>query len=105
MAHRVEEFGRHGASPARVHVQWTSVGLEKFATICRASDIRFFFEPRGGRTSKAGGRVRDGRTWEEFPQRTPQPDRETAATRLTVSLEDEGDARVDANCASARSRM
>jgi len=31
----------------------------------------FFFKQVGGRTPKAGGRELDGRTWDEFPTRTP----------------------------------
>ena len=30
-------------------------------------DVPFFFKQWGGRTPKAGGRVLDGRTWDEFP--------------------------------------
>lgn len=33
-----------------------------------AADVAFFFKQWGGRTPKAGGRVLDGRTWQEYPQ-------------------------------------
>lgn len=36
---------------------------------CRASDVAFFFKQWGGRTPKAGGRMLDGETWDEMPQR------------------------------------
>lgn len=36
---------------------------------CLTAGVRFFFKQWGGRTPKAGGRVLDGRTWDEQPQR------------------------------------
>jgi protein gp37 len=35
---------------------------------CMAANVAFFFKQWGGRTPKAGGRVLDGRTWDEMPQ-------------------------------------
>jgi protein gp37 len=32
-----------------------------------AAGVKFFFKQWGGRTSKAGGRELDGRTWDEYP--------------------------------------
>jgi protein gp37 len=37
---------------------------------CRAAGVAFFFKQWGGRTPKAGGRLLDGRTWDEFPTST-----------------------------------
>jgi protein gp37 len=34
---------------------------------CLASGIAFFFKQWGGRTPKSGGRVLDGRTWDQMP--------------------------------------
>ena len=34
---------------------------------CSAAGIPFFFKQVGGRTPKAGGRLLDGRTWDELP--------------------------------------
>jgi protein gp37 len=34
---------------------------------CLGADIPFFFKQWGGRTPKSGGRLLDGRTWDEFP--------------------------------------
>lgn len=34
---------------------------------CTDQQIPFFFKQVGGRTPKAGGRILDGRTWDEFP--------------------------------------
>ena len=33
----------------------------------READVAFFFKQWGGRYSKAGGRILDGRTWDEMP--------------------------------------
>ena len=37
---------------------------------CVALDVPFFFKQWGGRTPKAGGRLLDGRTWNEIPGTT-----------------------------------
>jgi protein gp37 len=37
---------------------------------CGQAGTAFFFKQWGGRTSKSGGRVLDGRTWDEFPHRS-----------------------------------
>jgi protein gp37 len=34
---------------------------------CVGLGVAFFFKQVGGRTPKAGGRLLDGRTWDEFP--------------------------------------
>ncbi|MEH2265061.1 DUF5131 family protein [Nostoc sp.] len=34
---------------------------------CQAAEVPFFFKQIGGRTSKAGGRLLDGRIWDEMP--------------------------------------
>ncbi|HEX8683313.1 MAG TPA: phage Gp37/Gp68 family protein [Ardenticatenaceae bacterium] len=39
---------------------------------CKVAGVAFFHKQWGGRTSKAGGRLLDGRTWDEYPQ-TLQP--------------------------------
>ncbi len=36
---------------------------------CQRAGVPFFFKQWGGRTPKSGGRLLDGRTWDEFPQR------------------------------------
>jgi protein gp37 len=39
---------------------------------CQDESVAFFFKQWGGRTSKTGGRVLDGRTWSQLPHR-PDP--------------------------------
>jgi protein gp37 len=41
---------------------------------CRNSQVAFFFKQWGGRFPKAGGRLLEGRTWDEFPARMPVPE-------------------------------
>lgn len=36
---------------------------------CRTAGVSFFFKQWGGRTPKSGGRLLDGRTWDEMPRR------------------------------------
>jgi protein gp37 len=35
---------------------------------CAQEDVAFFFKQWGGRTPKAGGRLLDGRTWDDLPE-------------------------------------
>jgi protein gp37 len=37
---------------------------------CLRESVAFFHKQWGGRTSKAGGRLLDGRTWDQYPQRS-----------------------------------
>lgn len=46
---------------------------------CGAAGAPFFFKQIGGRTSKAGGRLLDGRTWDEFPEAMARNDGAQAA--------------------------
>lgn len=39
---------------------------------CRSAKVAFFFKQWGGRTPKAGGRLLDGRTWDEMPRPLPK---------------------------------
>ncbi|MGI9000770.1 MAG: DUF5131 family protein [Pseudonocardia sp.] len=40
---------------------------------CLAAGVPFFFKQWGGRTPKAGGRLLDGRTWDQMPSRSARP--------------------------------
>ena len=40
----------------------------KFARAYHGRGVAYFHKQWGGRTSKAGGRILDGRTWDEFPR-------------------------------------
>jgi protein gp37 len=63
------------------HIEWVILGGESgpghrlmdpawargIRDQCVAAKVPFFFKQQGGRTHAAGGRVLDGREWNEFP--------------------------------------
>jgi protein gp37 len=55
--------GESGPGHRPVDVEW----IRDIRDQCLASGVAFFFKQWGGRTPKAGGRVLDGRTWNEMP--------------------------------------
>lgn len=55
--------GESGPSARPVKRDWVVDLRER----CRTEDVAFFFKQWGGRTPKAGGRLLDGRTWDEMP--------------------------------------
>ena len=59
--------GESGAGHRPVEDEWVA----RAPRPCRAEDVAFFFKQWGGRTSKAGGRVLQGREWSEMPSRPP----------------------------------
>jgi protein gp37 len=46
-----------------VQVEW----IRELRDRCGAEGVAFFFKQWGGRTSKAGGRLLDGREWSQMP--------------------------------------
>lgn len=42
--------------------------VRELRDICQNHQIAFFFKQWGGRTPKAGGRILDNRTWDEYPE-------------------------------------
>jgi protein gp37 len=55
--------GESGSDARPVEPSW----LRELRGRCIADDVPFFFKQWGGRTPKAGGRLLDGRTWDEMP--------------------------------------
>ena len=55
--------GESGAMPRPVDVEWVRSLREQ----CLGAEVPFFFKQWGGRTPKAGGRMLDGRTWNQMP--------------------------------------
>ena len=47
--------------------------------------VAFFHKQWGGRTPKAGGRLLDGRTWDEFPQLPTMGNPKTDAIQGTLT--------------------
>lgn len=55
--------GESGPGFRPVKLQWAR-GLRD---LCQRDGVAFFWKQWGGRTSKSGGRVLDGETWNEYP--------------------------------------
>lgn len=55
--------GESGPYARPVDIAW----LRQLRDQCTSRDVAFFFKQWGGRTPKNGGRMLDGRTWDELP--------------------------------------
>ena len=51
---------------------------------CLRAGVPFFFKQWGGRTPKAGGRMLDGRTWDEWPMPLAPADAEVRLDQSTA---------------------
>jgi protein gp37 len=56
--------GESGASHRPLDLDW----VRDLRDRCQANGTAFFFKQVGGRTHAAGGRLLDGRTWDEYPE-------------------------------------
>ncbi|MET8140176.1 phage Gp37/Gp68 family protein [Sphaerisporangium sp. NPDC005288] len=59
--------GESGPGARPVNPDW----VRQLRDQCLRADVAFFFKQWGGRTPKAGGRLLDGRTWDQMPSRGP----------------------------------
>ncbi len=64
--HWVITGGESGAGFRRCDPAWVRDVRDR----CVAAGVAYFHKQWGGRTPKAGGRLLDGRTWDEFPDAT-----------------------------------
>ncbi|WP_027659826.1 DUF5131 family protein [Salinispora fenicalii] len=55
--------GESGANARQLEPSWVIDLRDQ----CTSADVPFFFKQWGGRTPKAGGRVLNGRTWDDMP--------------------------------------
>jgi protein gp37 len=62
--HWVIVGGESGPHARPMDVAWARSVRDQ----CLAAGVALFFKQWGGRTPKAGGRLLDGRTWEQFPE-------------------------------------
>lgn len=62
--HWVIVGGESGIGARPMDAGWARVVRDQ----CRGARVPFFFKQWGGRTPKAGGRVLDGATWDEYPE-------------------------------------
>jgi len=65
--HWVIVGGESGPGHRPVNKAW----VEEIRDACEAAGLPFFFKQWGGRTPKAGGRMLDGQTYDEMPERVP----------------------------------
>lgn len=56
--------GESGPGARPMNLDW----VRSLRDQCQKAEVPFFFKQAGGRTSKAGGRILDGRTWDEMPE-------------------------------------
>ncbi|XVQ85347.1 DUF5131 family protein [Microbispora siamensis] len=56
-----------GGESGPVHRPIAASWVREIRDLCQESRVPFFFKQWGGRTPKAGGRLLDGRTWDELP--------------------------------------
>ena len=62
--HWVVAGGESGPRARTMHPDWA----RSLRYQCEAAGVPFFFKQWGGRTSKSGGRLLDGRTWDGMPR-------------------------------------
>lgn len=55
--------GESGSGYRPLNLDW----VRSLRDQCQAAGVAFHFKQVGGRTSKSGGRILDGRTWDEMP--------------------------------------
>lgn len=71
--------GESGPHARPIDPSWVS----RIRDECLRAGVPFFFKQWGGRTSKAGGRILDGRIWDEMPPCTSRYSAEREPARLT----------------------
>jgi protein gp37 len=65
--------GESGPDYRPVQLSWAA----SLRDACQAAGVKFLWKQWGGRTSKSGGRLLDGRLWDEYPR--PHPSELNAA--------------------------
>ena len=55
--------GESGPNHRPIDAKW----VRELRSQCKEQGVAFFFKQWGGRTPKSGGRVLDGREWNEYP--------------------------------------
>lgn len=61
--HWVIAGGESGANARECNATW----VEELRDLCNSTNVAFFFKQWGGRSHSSGGRILDGRTWDEYP--------------------------------------
>jgi protein gp37 len=73
--HWVITGGESGAGHRPCDADW----IRDVRDRCQAVGVAFFHKQWGGRTPKAGGRLLDGRTWDEMPESHPSTEKRMSA--------------------------
>ena len=55
--------GESGSNHRPIRKEW----VREIRKQCKQQRVAFFFKQWGGRTAKAGGRILDGKEWNEYP--------------------------------------
>jgi protein gp37 len=74
--------GESGVNARPMNVDW----VREIHESCTQAGVPFFFKQWGGRTPKSGGRELDGRTWDQLPGRSGEPDATGFLEPATVAL-------------------
>ncbi len=77
--HWVIVGGESGPDHRPIKKQW----VQDIRELCLLEDVPFFFKQWGGATPKSGGRLLDGRTWDDMPVARPH----VSARRKTAVLQ------------------
>ncbi len=63
--------GESGQKHRPMKIEWAEEIRDSYGALryqCQKAEVAFFFKQIGGRTSKAGGKLLDGRIWDEMPE-------------------------------------
>lgn len=60
-----------GGESGRHHRPVDAIWVTDLRDVCKDAGVPFFFKQWGGRTPKAGGRLLEGRIWDEMPLTSP----------------------------------
>jgi len=74
--------GESGAGHRACHPDWVCDLRDR----CQAAGVAFFHKQWGGRTPKAGGRLLDGRTWDEMPALLVNQEQKRSELQPSLSL-------------------
>ena len=53
---------------------------------CQKAEVAFFFKQIGGRTSKSGGKLLDGKIWDEMPEAWKEHQKEWGKSLRNLSV-------------------
>ena len=70
--------GESGKNHRPIKQEW----VQNILTQCREQHVAFFFKQWGGLTSKSGGRLFNGRTYDEYPETIPELHQESLIQHL-----------------------